>query len=316
MHTDQAQALRKLVMESVPVTRSSAPAAASPDSENGNVDSMNRPLAGPAAAPRLARTVSIASGKGGVGKTSVAINLAAHLSKMGRQVVLLDADLGTANADVLCNLCPPRNLAHVVAGRSSLEAAMVDAPGGFKLIAGASGLAQMAALNEDERLRLLRQMHRIERATDLMLIDTGAGVGPNVLGFAACADQLVVVTTPEPTAITDAYALVKSVYRRRRDIDVRVLVNMVNDAAEGREVFDRVHTVCRRFLNFAPRYAGHVMRDAHVSAAVRRRQPFVVDSPHCEASRCIGRLAHRMDRHATDPCDEGLLKRLAGWLIG
>lgn len=316
MYTDQAQALRKMVKESAPVADPSVPAAAPSPDEHGNDDLLNPSSAGLAEPPRLARTVAIASGKGGVGKTSVAINLAIHLSQMGRHVVLLDADLGTANVDVLCNLCPPYNLAHVVAGRSSLEAAMVDAPGGFKLVAGASGLAQMAALNEDERLRLLRQMHRVEQAADLMLIDTGAGVGPNVLGFAACADQLVVVTTPEPTAITDAYALIKTVNRQRHGVDVRVLVNMVNDAAEGREVFDRVHAVCRRFLNLAPRYAGHIMRDVHVSAAVRRRQPFVLDSPNCEASRCIGRLAHRMDRHATDPCDEGLLRRLAGWLTG
>jgi flagellar biosynthesis protein FlhG len=263
-----------------------------------------------------ATTLAVTSGKGGVGKTSVSVNLAVQLAQMGRRVILLDADLGTANADVICNLNAPRNLSHVVAGRCSLHEALVDAPGGFRLIAGASGLSQMAALGDFERARLMDQMRVLEDEADLILIDTGAGVGPNVLGFLVAVDQVLVVTTPEPTAITDAYAVIKTACRQSSELDLRLLVNQVRDEREARGVHDRVAGVCRRFLNVTPRYAGYVLSDARVPHAVRRRQPFVLEHPASPASMCVHRLAHRIDRHAATPRDQGLLKRMAAWLVG
>jgi len=251
-----------------------------------------------------------------VGKSNVAVNLAIRLATMAQRVVLVDADLGTANADVLCNITPTGTLAHVIAGRMSLQQTLVQGPGGFQLIPGASGLAQVASLSELERARLVQQVQNLEAEADIILIDTAAGVGPNVLSFAAAADQLLVVTTPEPTAMTDAYAVIKTLARRRDDLDVRVLVNMVRDADEGRAVFTRLDAVCRRFLDLVPRYAGHVVMDPKVSQAVRRRKPFVLDSPNCPASLCIHQLAHRMDRGVTEPRGEGLLRRMAMWLAG
>ena len=281
MQADQAQALRKMVTTT---------------------------------AGRRARIVAITSGKGGVGKSNVAVNLAVRLSQMGRSVVLLDGDLGTANADVLCNLPPGQSLARVVAGQLTLSQAMTDAPGGFKLIRGASGLAQIAALGEFERGRLMNQIQGIEQDVDLVLIDTGAGVSPNVLGFSMGADQLLVVTTPEPTAVTDAYAVIKTTCRHRNDLHAHILVNMVRDAAEGRDVFHRVDAVCRRFLNLNVRYAGHVLSDPRVASAVRRQTPFMLETPGCPAGECINQLAHRMDRHAVEPQNEGWLRRMASML--
>jgi flagellar biosynthesis protein FlhG len=287
MITDQAQALRGLVAQQPP------PKAAA-----------------------LARTLAIASGKGGVGKTTVTVNLAIQLSRMGRRVILLDADLGTANADVICNLSPSTTLAHVVAGRKSLRDAIVRAPGGFDLIPGASGLAQMAALSEFERAQLMQQMHQLEASADIILIDTGAGVSPNVLSFLVAAHETLVVTTPEPTAITDAYALMKTVSRQKPDVAVRILLNMVQDEHEARAVFDRIASVCHRFLKLAPRYAGHIISDPRVPLAVRRRQPFVLEHPTCAASLCMNQLAHRLDRYACEPRNDGLLRRMASWLAG
>jgi flagellar biosynthesis protein FlhG len=261
-----------------------------------------------------ARIVAVTSGKGGVGKTNVAVNLAVRLTQMGRRVILLDADLGTANADVLCNLCPAGNLAHVVAGRMTLAQALVEAPGGFGLIPGASGLAQMAALGTYERDRLVDQMQQLEAAADVLLVDTGAGIGPNTLGFVVGADQQLVVTTPEPTAVTDAYAVIKTAARQRRDLDVRVLVNMAKDSAEAKAVFARLQAVCRKFLDLPVQYAGYIPTDARVPAAVRRRRPFVLEYPLAPASASIGQLAHRMDRHAIEPQGQGLLRRMATWL--
>lgn len=297
MIADQAEALRELVAQ---------------DRVHQDPAHAERP----SAAPLRATTLAVTSGKGGVGKTSVSVNLAVQLAQMGRRVILLDADLGTANADVICNINPPRNLSHVVAGHCSLQDVLVDAPGGFRLIAGASGLSQMAALSEFERARLMDQMRVLEDEADLILIDTGAGVGPNVLGFLVAADQILVVTTPEPTAITDAYAVIKTVARHGENLDLRLLVNMVRDEREARAVFDRIAGVCRRFLNVTPRYAGHILSDPRVPHAVRRRHPFVLEHPACPASVCMLRLAHRIDRHASTPRDHGLLKRMAAWLVG
>ena len=274
--------------------------------------------AGSRAVTRLAQTLAITSGKGGVGKTTVSVNLAAQLARLGRRVVLLDADLGTANADVMCNLHAPATLAHVVAGHKELNEILIDAPGGFKLVPGASGLANMADLSPHERDRLAAQMRRLETGCDLLLIDTGAGVGPNVLGFCAAAERLLVVTTPEPTSITDAYAVIKTVHHQTLRPDVRLLVNVVEDEAEARAVFARISGVCQRFLGLSPSYAGFVPRDPQVPRAVRRRQPFVLEAPRCKASASLLSLAHRLDRHAAAPSDSprGLLKRMAFWRGG
>lgn len=297
MIADQAEALREMVAED----RGCRPGV---------------PGRRPGASPSRATTLAVTSGKGGVGKTSVSVNLAVQLAQMGRRVILLDADLGTANADVICNINAPKNLSHVVAGRCSLRDTLVDAPGGFRLIAGASGLSQMAALGEFERARLMDQMRELEDEADLILIDTGAGVGPNVLGFLVAVDQILVVTTPEPTAITDAYAVIKTATRQADGLDLKLLVNQVRDEQEARMVYDRVSVVCRRFLGITPRYAGHVPSDPRVPHAVRRRQPFVLEHPSSPASLCMHRLAHRIDRHASTPRDHGLLRRMAAWLVG
>src|SRR3954447_16522594 len=163
---------------------------------------------------RRASVIAVTSGKGGVGKSNVAVNLAIQLSKAGKRVVLLDADLGLANVDVLCNVDLTTNLSHVIARKKELREVMVDAPGGFRLIGGASGLARMADLADADRQRLVEALAELEQTADVILIDTGAGISPNVLTFTRAADHVLVVTTPEPTAITDAYAVIKVISRR------------------------------------------------------------------------------------------------------
>ena len=267
-------------------------------------------------APGSARVLAVTSGKGGVGKTNVAVNLAARLALMGRRVVLMDADLGMANADVLCNLNARATLAHVLTGRCTLADVMVDGPGGFTLIPGVSGLAAIADLSAFERARILEMVSRIEEEHDLLMIDTGAGISAHVLSFVEAADEVLVVTTPEPTAITDAYGLIKTLSRRTDDVDVSVLVNQVRDRKEARRVFDRLDVVCRRFLGIRPLNAGCVMSDPNVISAVRRREPFVLSAPDCPASGCIRQLAHKLDRHAADPHSGGFFKKFASWLAG
>ena len=266
--------------------------------------------------PRLAHALAISSGKGGVGKSTVAVNLAILLSRMGRKVALLDADMGTANADVLCNVMPVHTLAHVVAGRREIEDIVVQAPGGFSLIPGASGLAQMAALGMEERARLVDQFARLEKAYDVLLIDTGAGIGPTVLSLVTAADRVLIVTTPDPTAITDAYAVIKTAYRQRPGLDVRLLVNQAADQDEARQVYTRVANVCRKFLDLDVVYAGYMLRDAVVGQSVRNRRPFALDPRQTPATIALSALAHRLDQHAADPAQArgGLLQRMTAWM--
>lgn len=299
MITDQAETLRGLMREN----------AEKADGLSVQPDSPK---------PRLAQALAISSGKGGVGKSTVAVNLAILLSKMGRKVALLDADMGTANADVLCNIMPVHTLAHVVTGRRDIEEIVIQAPGGFSLIPGASGLAQMAALGQQERERLINQFAKLEQAYDILLIDTGAGIGPGVLGFLASSDRTLIVTTPDPTAITDAYAVIKTAHRQNRSLDAHLLVNQASDPEEARQVYTRVANVCRKFLGLDLPYAGCVLSDPFVRESIRNRRPFALDPRQAQATLALSALAHRLDKHAAEPepARGGLLRRMTTRLVG
>lgn len=300
MIADQAEMLRGLVRQS----------AGQADGLSAQADGMPK--------LRLAQALAITSGKGGVGKSTVAVNLAVMLSRMGRKVALLDADMGTANADVLCNVMPVHTLAHVVTGRREIEEIVIQAPGGFSLIPGASGLAQMAALGGAERQRLIDQFARLEQAYDVFLIDTGAGIGPSVLGLLSAADRVLVVTTPDPTAITDAYAVIKTAHRQHPKLDARLLVNQASDPDEARQVYTRVANVCRKFLGLDVPYAGCLLSDSFVRDSIRNRRPFALDTRQNHATIALSALAHRLDKHAAEPESNrgGLLRRMTTRLVG
>jgi flagellar biosynthesis protein FlhG len=275
---------------------------------------------------RRAAVVAITSGKGGVGKSNVAVNLAIKLSMAGKETVLLDADLGLANADVLCNIDLRNNLSHVIGRHKNLQDVIVTGPGGFGLIGGASGLARMADLSDLDRQRLVDALAELEQRADVILIDTGAGISPNVLTFTRAADHVLVVTTPEPTAITDAYAVVKVIARQAaadgqalNDAShqrISLLVNQVRSAGEARVVHERIAKVARQFLNVKVFEAGYVLHDEAVSDAVRRRTPFVVSAPRSAAAQCIAHLAMRLEQGvAAAPAQPGggFFERMGRW---
>src|SRR5450432_3105224 len=263
---------------------------------------------------KRATVIAVTSGKGGVGKSNVSVNLAIKLAAAGKEVVLLDADLGLANADVLCNIDLPSNLSHVIARKRELKDVMVRAPGGFHLIGGASGLARMADLTDFDRQRLVDALGELEQQTDIILIDTGAGISPNVLSFTRAADHVLVVTTPEPTAITDAYAVVKVVSRQGGDLPISLLVNQVRSGAEARLVHERIAKVARQFLGVTVLDAGYMLADEQVSAAVRRRTPFMISNPRCPAGQCIHQLAMRLEQGVAPQIDSGgFFSRMSQW---
>jgi flagellar biosynthesis protein FlhG len=263
--------------------------------------------------PQRASVIAITSGKGGVGKSNVAVNLSIKLASAGKNVVLLDADLGLANADVLCNIDLPYNLSHVIARKRELHEVMVTAPGGFKLIGGASGLARMADLTDFDRQRIVESLMAVEHSADTIVIDTGAGISPNVLSFTRAADHVLVVTTPEPTAITDAYAVIKVITKDGLDRRVSLLVNQVRGAAEAKLVHERVAKVAKNFLGVNVLDAGHLVMDDHVRRAVLQRVPFLLSAPKCAASFCVTQLAMRFEQGIAPAADGGFFNRMSKW---
>ena len=263
---------------------------------------------------RRASVIAITSGKGGVGKSNIAVNLSIKLASAGKSVVLLDADLGLANADVLCNIDLPFNLSHVIARKKELHEVMVTGPGGFKLVGGASGLARMADLTDFDRRRIIEALGAVEYSADTILIDTGAGISPNVLSFTRTADHVLVVTTPEPTAITDAYAAIKVISKAGTDRSISLLVNQVRSAAEAKLVHDRVAKVAKNFLGVNVLDAGHMVADEHVRRAVLQRVPFVLSAPKCGASFCISQLAMRFEQGIALGIEgSGFFNRMGKW---
>jgi len=261
------------------------------------------------------RTIAVCSGKGGVGKSNIALNLAILMSAGGRRVALVDADLALANLDVLMDLDVRNNLSHVIAGSKSIEDVIVDLPTGVQFVPGASGLTKLASLSQFDRARLLETLTALEDDNEIIVIDTGAGIGPDVLQFASSADNALVVTAPEPTAITDAYALVKALLRHDYRGQVGLLVNFVSGRQEARSTYQRISSVAKQFLGATVLDAGYVVIDPKLREAVRRREPFVLAQPRCPASRCLAAVATKLAGTGTMmEGKEGFFRRVVNWL--
>lgn len=240
-------------------------------------------------------TVAVASGKGGVGKTNLAVNLAICLASRGYRATLLDVDMGLANADLLLNAGGKYNLSHVISGSKSIEEVSREVTGGVTFVPGASGLERMADLAESQRQDLLEQLRCLGRSADVMILDCGAGISPSVLSFARAADICLLMTTPEPPALTDAYAALKTLVRRNQpDGAVRLVVNQADSRREASGVYRRLASVAEKFLNYSVADAGYLLQDTHVELAVRQRCPFVLRYPRCTASACVSAIAGRL----------------------
>lgn len=263
---------------------------------------------------RHARVLTVTSGKGGVGKTNLSINLGIALVRHGLRVVVVDADLGLANVDILLGMDPERSLSDLVYGGRAVEDVLVPAPGGLQVLAGGSGVYELASLEPAELRRLLQQIERLDSLFDVILIDTGAGIGTGVLSFALASEEVLVVTTTEPSSLADAYAVIKMISMRRSDAKLNVAVNMAPDVREGETTFRRLESAAVRFLGLRPSLLGIVPRDEAVYRAVQRQTPFVLASPYVPASRAVDAMARRLIG-APEPAAGGLggvLRRLLG----
>jgi flagellar biosynthesis protein FlhG len=226
------------------------------------------------------RIITVTSGKGGVGKTNVSVNMALAYARIGKKVVVMDADLGLANVNVMLNMIPKWNLYHVIRKQKTMKEIMVETEYGISIVAGASGFSKIANLTEDERQNFIEELDTLSNA-DIIIIDTSAGVSSNVLDFIAAADDVVIITTPEPTAITDAYGIIKIIATEIDSLNMglKLVVNRVKSVSEAKKVADRMTSIAGQFLNLKVEYLGFIYDDAAVSQAVLRQRPFMVVDP-------------------------------------
>lgn len=243
---------------------------------------------------RRARVVAVTSGKGGVGKTNLSVNLSYALMALGQEVMLLDADLGLANVDVMLGTMPQQHLGHALAGTADILDIIYDGPGNLKLIAGGSGVGELADLPEADLQRFIMSLRKLESKADYLIVDTGAGLGRSVRNFVLAADIVLVVTTPEPTAMTDAYALIKSVVQKNPAADIKLIVNQVESKAEADEAAARLSAAMLRFLGASTEYLGAIPADREVPRCVRNQKPFFLAAPGSQASLAVQAIAGRL----------------------
>ena len=250
------------------------------------------------AAPLRNRTriIAVSSGKGGVGKTNISTALAIAYAKIGKKVILLAADLGLANVNVVMGIISKYNLYHLMERQRSIKDIILDTEYGVKIVAGASGFSKIANLGDEEREYFIEEMSQLSSA-DIVIVDTGAGVSDNVISFISAADDAVIVTTPEPTAITDAYSIIKIIAGEvdNSRLSIKLLVNRVQSVKQGKDVAGKIIGIAGQFLNLKVDYLGYVMEDPAVLNAVLRQRPFFDLSPGCKASECIRHIVGRLE---------------------
>ena len=240
------------------------------------------------------QVIAVTSGKGGVGKTNVVVNLAHSLCLLKRRVLILDADMGLANLDVLLGLIPKYTIQHVLTGERTLEEIIIEGPGGIKILPGSSGIQELTELTTQQKVALLSHLESLNERTDVILIDTAAGISSNVMFFNTMANEIIVVVSPEPTSISAAYAIIKVLSTRYAEKSFYLLVNFVCSDAEGLEVYRQLSMVTERFLNLSIRFLGCIPIDAHVQEAVKQQRVVTQLYPSCSASQSFLTLAEKI----------------------
>jgi flagellar biosynthesis protein FlhG len=249
-----------------------------------------------AANPGPVQVIAVTGGKGGVGKTSVAVNLATALATTGRRVMLLDGDLGLANVDVFLGLSPRHTMAHVLSGERSLEEIIVESPHGVQVVPGASGVADLANLSAAGHLNLVQAFSSLSARVDVMIVDTSAGISHSVVQFSQAAQHVLLVVTDEPASMTDAYALVKVLSRNHNVTRFRVLANMARAPGDGEILFEKLQRVTSKFLDVTLEYVGEIPEDPYLRRAIREQRPVVGAFPSSPSTRAFKKLALKADK--------------------
>ena len=245
-----------------------------------------------------ARVIAVTSGKGGVGKTSLSVNLAIMLSRMGKRVVVFDADFGLANVEVMLGIRPRYNLLDVIHNEKRIEEIITEGPNKIGFISGGSGVSELATLDSECIQSLILELTKLDTMYDVVIIDTGAGITDSVMEFVMVSPEVLLVVTQEPTSITDAYSLLK-VLRRKEKFNplykkIHVVANRVDDADEGLEIFNKINTVSTKFLNTKLQYLGAVVQDRNASMAIIEQKPMVIAFPQSQASKDMTQVAYKL----------------------
>jgi len=258
-----------------------------------------------------AKVLAITSGKGGVGKTNIAANLAICLAASRKKVLLIDADLSLGNLDIVMGMHSKYNISHLLNGQKSIEEIIYTGPEGLGIICGASGLEDLANIDEFRRHRLLRELSRLQNDFDVIVIDTAAGISKLVVGFCLAADHVLLVTTPEATAMTDAYAMIKLLIINRYFRRISLIVNMASTTAEGKRTYRQISSVAKQFLNTHIYDAGVLLGDDRLGCAVRLRKPVVLSYPKSRITSSLVALAAKLGNGlAATPNEEGFFKKV------
>ncbi len=241
-----------------------------------------------------ARVIAVTSGKGGVGKSSFTVNLALSLCKKGLRVLIMDADFGLANVDVLLGLTPPYDLSHIISREKEVRDVIAEGPHGLRFLSGGSGVQELIHLSQDKLDALMGNLLQLEDSADIILIDTGAGITQNIMRLIDSSQEVVVITTPEPTAIMDAYALVKSLAEENKDVRLRLVVNKADSVREAENTLSKFAGVVRLYLKVDLEELGYILADPAVGQAVRLQQPFLLSYPRSTAARNIEHIAWKL----------------------
>lgn len=262
---------------------------------------------------RSARVITVTSGKGGVGKTSMSINLAIQLKRLGKKVIVLDADFGLANIEIMLGIRPRYNLADLMFRGKEIQDIITYGPEDIGFISGGSGINEMANLTRDQVYRLIQKMYELDQYADVIIVDTGAGIGDSVMEFVAASAEVILVATPEPTSITDAYALLKmlnrnSSYKKGKTV-VKMVANQVRRHRDADELFEKLGMVVNKFLNIDIEYLGAVPYDDNMQKAVMRQMPLSMVAPNATAARSIEKIARSLeDQEERNPRVFGIVK--------
>jgi flagellar biosynthesis protein FlhG len=253
---------------------------------------------------RISRVITVTSGKGGVGKSSMSVNLAIALSRLGKRVIILDADFGLANIEVMFGIRPRYNLADLMFHSKTLTDIITPGPENIGFISGGSGIQELTNLTKDQIIYLIQKLVELDQRADVIIVDTGAGIADSVLEFVAASTEVLLIATPEPTSITDAYALLKTLNRKDdfsfQDTVIKMVANRIDNYEDGKELYDKLSLVVDKFLDFKLEYLGAIPQDNLVSKAVMRQKPAIILYPNSSFSKKVTEFAYTLCENEPD----------------